>query len=387
MTRQSDAVTKMLAARTGTQPADWFLVHKARYGMQVVFAALADLRGVGDVVTQVLTCCTAVDPVLVAGLRPVYAEVSPDSVAIDPERLALGGATRAVVLQNTFGLVDDERAALLRERAHGAGALLVEDSAHCVGTLARDDDGAPVADVSIHSFGAEKMLPTRFGGAVWVNPQLRDRTLRDRLVCDLVALPVAGARRDLAARLYVNELRVLNRLPKAVSGPVRDVLTATGACDPPVAPVERRGRLAAPASAPSPWVVAQMGAALPSLADVEAGRAAAVREYVRALAGAVQVPAAVGAGRPLVRFPFFASDAAAAERIFAAVSAAGFYAGRWYRPALFPGVVDPAAYGYVPGDGSLETTEDLIERVVNLPTGVDVADARRIADIVLSTIG
>lgn len=383
----NDAVVAMLAARTGTDAADWFLVHKARYGMEVVFRALADLRGAGDVVTQVFTCCTAVDPVLVAGLRPVYAEVSPDSIAIDPGRLVLGGGTRAVVLQNTFGIVDDAAAVRLRGQAHDVGALLVEDSAHCVGTLARDEHGEPVADVSIHSFGAEKMLPTRFGGAVWVHPRLGDGPLRERLVRDLVALPVAGRRQDLAARLYVNELRVLNRLPKGVSGPVRDALTAAGAFDPPVAPVERRGGLSARASGPSPWVAAQMRAALPSLEGVEARRAAAVREYVDALAGVVQVPAGIGGGRPLVRFPFFASDAAAAERVFTAVSRAGFYAGRWYRPALFPGVEDPAVYGYTPGDGSLATTEDLIARVVNLPTGVDVSDARRVAEVVLAAIG
>lgn len=387
MTRQEDAVRTMLAARTGTAAGDWFLVHKARYGMQVVFAALADLRGSGDVVTQVFTCCTAVDPILVAGLRPVYAEVSPDSVAIDPERLELRDRTRAVVLQNTFGIVDEARAVRLRERVAAVGAMLVEDSAHCVGRLARDDDGTPVADVSIHSFGVEKMLPTRFGGAVWVSPELGDRVLRDRLVADLLALRPAGRRQDLAARLYLNEVRVLNRLPGAVARPVRAALTAARLFDPAIAPVERRGGLAARASGPSPWVLGRLEVTLPSLPEVEARRSAAVAEYVRTLSGHVQVPAEVGEGAPLVRFPFFAPDAATAERVFAAVTDAGFYAGRWYRPALFPGVEDPAVYGYTPGDGTLATTEDLIARVVNLPTGVDVAQARRIADVVLSAIG
>ncbi len=80
---------------------------------------------------------------LVAGLRPVYAEVSPATVAIDPERLVLGPATRAVVLQNTFGIVDEPAARRLRDAARSVGALLVEDSAHCVGRLARDADGTP----------------------------------------------------------------------------------------------------------------------------------------------------------------------------------------------------------------------------------------------------
>src|SRR5690606_599882 len=185
---QDATATRMLADRTGTDPADWFLVFKARYGMEVVFRALAGTRGPGDVVTQVFTCSTAVDPILVAGLRPVYAEVSPATVAIDPDRLAVGPDTRAVVLQNTFGIVDSAGARRLRDAARSVGALLVEDSAHCVTRLARDADGSPVADVSFHSFGVEKMLPTRFGGAVWVSPAL-DPALRSAVVTALDALP------------------------------------------------------------------------------------------------------------------------------------------------------------------------------------------------------
>lgn len=387
MTRRSDPVTTMLAERTGTDPADWFLVYKARYGLQVAFRAIAEVRGTGDVVTQVFTCCTAVDPILSAGLHPVYAEVSPDSVALDPDRLVLGEGTRAVVVQHTFGIVDDARAARLREKAVAAGAVLVEDGAHCVGTLARGADDAPLADVSVHSFGVEKMLPTRFGGAVWVNPSMRDEAVRRRLVTDLGSLPVVGRRQDLVARLYRNQVRVLNRLPRAVSAPARDALAAAGAFDPPIAPVERRGGLAARPGAPSAWMVGQIAGHLPSLGDVEERRAEVVAEYVRALRGVVEIPAGVGEGRPLVRFPFFAPDGGTAERVIAAVSAAGSYPGRWYRPALFPGVEDPAVYGYAPGDGALSTTEDLIDRVVNLPTGVEVAEARRIADVVRATIG
>lgn len=377
----------MLAERTGTDPCDWYLVFKARYGMQVVFRALVDERGPGDVVTQVFTCSTAVDPILVAGLHPVYAEVSPATVAIDPDRLAVGAATRGVVLQHTFGIVDHAAALRVRDVAVAAGAVLVEDSAHCVGQMARDGAGPPVADVSIHSFGVEKMLRTRFGGAVWVNPAMRDGVLRARIVQDLASLPVVGRRLDVVARLYRSEVRVLNRLPAGVAARLRDALTRIGAFEPPIAAVERRGGLAYEPMRPSAWMTARIVGGLQSLGGDEARRAEVVAEYVRALADVVEVPAAIGDGCPLVRFPFFAPDGVTAERVVDSMSAAGFYPGRWYRPALFPGVDDPAVYGYAPGDGSLTITEDLIARVVNLPTTVDVVRARRIADVVRAAIG
>lgn len=389
MTRDnaSAEATGMLAERTGTDPGDWYLVFKARYGMQVVFRAMVDERGPGDIVTQAFTCSTAVDPILVAGLHPVYADVSPTTVAIDPDRLAVGAATRGVVLQHTFGIVDHAAALRVREAAVAAGAVLVEDSAHCVGRMARDPDGAPVADVSIHSFGVEKMLRTRFGGAVWVNPAMSDSVLRARIVADLASLPVVGHRLDLVARLYRSEVRVLNRLPATVAAWVRAALTKIGAFEPPIAAAERRGGLAHQPMRPSAWMTARIAGALPSLAGDEARRAEVVAEYVRALADVVEIPAAIGDGLPLVRFPFFAPDGVTAERVIDSLVAAGHYPGRWYRPALFPGVDDPAVYGYTPGDGSLAVTEDLIARVVNLPTTVDVVRARRIVDVVRAAIG
>ncbi len=380
-------VTRALARRTGTSPADWFLVFKARYGMQVVFAALAAARGAGDVVTQAFTCSTAVDPVLAAGSRPVYADVAAESVAIDAARLTVPPGAHAVVMQHTFGIVDAANGERLRAAAHAAGALLVEDAAHCVGRMATGPDGAPLADVSIHSFGVEKMLPTRFGGAVWVSPDLPDAGLRARLAGDLAGLPRIGARLDLAARTYRNQTRVLNRVPGALGQGARRALTAAGVFEPAIAPVESRGGLPYPPMAPSDWVSAQAAAALRGLDDVEAARTAVVARYVRELAGAVEVPAGVGDGAPLVRFPFLAADGAAAERLVADLNRQGVYAGRWYRPVLFPGVEDPAAYRYDPADPALGTTRDLVERVVNLPTRVSPDEAGRIAGLVRAAVG
>uniref|UniRef100_UPI0020289BD3 DegT/DnrJ/EryC1/StrS family aminotransferase n=1 Tax=Actinotalea sp. C106 TaxID=2908644 RepID=UPI0020289BD3 len=287
-------VTGALADRTGTSPADWFLVFKARYGLQVVFEALAAARGAGDVVTQAFTCSTAVDPILVAGSRPVYADVTPDSVAIDAGRLVVPASAHAVVLQHTFGIVDTRNAARLRESARVAGALLVEDAAHCAGRMATGPDGAPLADVSIHSFGVEKMLPTRFGGAVWVSPDLPDPRLRARLAGDLAGLPQIGARLDLATRSYRTQVRVLNRVPGAVGRGARHALTAAGVFEPAIARVESRGGLPYRPMAPSDWVSAQAAAALADLGDVEAARTAVVRAYLGELAGAVEIPGAIG---------------------------------------------------------------------------------------------
>ena len=104
------ALRDRLASHTGTRAEDWHLVFKARYGMLAVFGALASARPERrSVVTQVLTCSTAVDPILVAGLTPAYAEVSPLTFSIDPALLTLPDAVAAVVIQHTFGVLTRRR--------------------------------------------------------------------------------------------------------------------------------------------------------------------------------------------------------------------------------------------------------------------------------------
>ena len=90
------------------------------------------------------------------------------------------------------------------------GALLVEDCAHCVTRMARDAAGWPLADISVHSFGVEKMLPTRFGGAIWVNPRLRERdaALDAETRGRLAALEQPSHHLDTVTKLYINENRV-----------------------------------------------------------------------------------------------------------------------------------------------------------------------------------
>lgn len=379
------AVTRQLAELTGTDARDWHLVFKARYGMLETFAALAEHRPQRRVVTQLLTCATAVDPILVAGLTPTYAEISPQTMSIDPDRLDVGDAT-AVVIQHTFGIIDDASAGRVAAAAREAGAIVCEDSAHCIGRMARNPAGEPLADVSFHSFGIEKMLSTKFGGAVWVNPLLADADLRAAMVARLTALKAPGPRLALAARTYRYQLALLNRLPRAVSRPLRSLLITTGVFSPAIAPIENAGGLAHGSLTATPWMTRTIADAMARLAQVEKGRTRAVAAYVDALGDSVEIPAAVRLGQPLVRFPLLAPADVDPDALIAHLRAQGIIAGSWYRPALFPGVTDAATYGYRQGDASHAVTEAVIGRIVNLPTNVSEDSARNIAGQVIAFI-
>ena len=47
----------------------------------------------------------------------------------------------------------------------------------------------PLADVSFHSFGVQKMASSDFGAATWINPHMEDQGLYQALVDALTTLP------------------------------------------------------------------------------------------------------------------------------------------------------------------------------------------------------
>lgn len=392
-----DELREALAERTGTDAHNWFPVFKARYGMQVVFRSIASLHGTGAVLTQLFTCCTAVDPIICSGFTPRYADVSEETMSIDASGFETAQAPnpnlRAVMLQHTFGLIDEQSSVRLSGAAAAAGALLVEDCAHCATRMARGLDGQPLADISLHSFGVEKILPTRFGGAVWVNPRLAetDPRLHAELCQNLDALPDPPRRIDIVTKLYINQNRVFRRLPRALAGRARQVMANIGWYEPPITQAERRGRLQYKPMAMTPWMAHRAAEAIRALDANELARIRVVDLYraeLRDVAG-LRIPSCIdeGESQPLLRFPLFACDTETAERIIAAILAAGGYAERWYRPELFPGVSDEAAYGLDSLDrASVPVTQRLVAGAVSLPTEVSLDKAKLIAAAIRQTI-
>lgn len=380
--RQSCArLLARMAELTNTESRDWFAVFKARHGMLVALRAAGEATGRSEVLTQLFTCVTAVDPILAAGLVPRYVDVSEASLAIDPALARPDERTCAVVAQHTFGIVNDGQTQALRDAAHAAGAILLEDSAHCVGRMARDEQGAPLADVSVHSFGVEKVLPgVYFGGAVWVNPQM-EPNLRAKVCAAFASLPELDVRIDRACRRYRNQMRVFTRIPHEISRTMRTIEAGWGTFEPAVADEERRGQVRHDPCLPSAWVADQVTDALDGIAANEARRKACVTAYLEVLGTdparcPLPLPSDVrglAADQPLLRVPVFFDTTERAERAIAATAELGHYAQGWPRPLLLPGVLDPAPYGLQDGTDAWPCATRLSAGVVGLPTDIDPA--------------
>lgn len=389
-TEREASIARIMAERTGTRPEDWYCVYRARHGMLAACEAVYATIGEGHVVTQLLTCCTAVDPILAAGLTPRYGEVSADTASLDPAVLPLDSSVRAVMLQHTFGLVDDGASRRIASAAHEAGALVFEDCAHGVARMAKGPDGSPLADVSFHSFGVEKMLHTQFGGAVWVNPEGGSPEVLQVLRERLAQLPVTGAHLTALTGTFVFWNRVFNHLPLPVARGLRRFLSATGLFEPAVSDEERRGGVSHDPMRPSDAICDAVVEAFGCLDEDVVARIEATRAYSELLADVPGVTllasAAQGPYQPLLKYPVLVADAATSDAVCEACCAAGHYMTVWYRPELGPGVLDESAY-HVPVDRSaIPVCDDMVRRILTLPTNQGAVGAREVVEVLKGVV-
>jgi dTDP-4-amino-4,6-dideoxygalactose transaminase len=130
--------------------------------------ALAGL-GVGpgdEVITSTWTFCSTVNVILHCGARPVLVDVEPDTLNLDPARVAeaITPRTRVLLPVHFAGHPTDLDAllALAREK----GLRVVEDAAHAFGAAYRGRPIGSHGDAVCFSFYAIKNITTGEGGAL-----------------------------------------------------------------------------------------------------------------------------------------------------------------------------------------------------------------------------
>jgi perosamine synthetase len=132
--------------------------------------------GPGDeVIVPPITFAATANAVVYQGGTPVFADVHPDTLLIDPVAAAakMTPRTRAIVAVDYAGQPCDYaalRAAIADRRSRDRPIVLVADACHAIG--ARDDRGRAVgaiADLTAFSFHPVKHVTTGEGGAVTTN--------------------------------------------------------------------------------------------------------------------------------------------------------------------------------------------------------------------------
>ena len=139
--------------------------------------------GEGDeVITTPLTFCSCAQVIEHVGATPVFADIDPVTMQIDPAQIerVLGPRTKAIIAVD-YGGHPCEIEQILK-MAKDRGIAVVEDAAHSLGAAVGDRPVGSIADVTTFSFYATKNITTGEGGMLTTeDEQLADRVARLRL--------------------------------------------------------------------------------------------------------------------------------------------------------------------------------------------------------------
>ncbi|AQQ08829.1 UDP-4-amino-4-deoxy-L-arabinose--oxoglutarate aminotransferase [Sedimentisphaera cyanobacteriorum] len=140
--------------------------------------------GPGDeVITTPFTFIASVNVILQAGAKPVFADIHPDYLNMNPDLIdeLVTPKTKAIEAVHAFGNPwgIDEVQRIARER----GLMLIEDSCEAIGTVYKSIPAGMFGDAGFFAFYPNKQITTGEGGIIITdNPELADlcRSLRNQ---------------------------------------------------------------------------------------------------------------------------------------------------------------------------------------------------------------
>jgi len=132
-----------------------------------VFAA--GLQSGDEAITSPLTFAATANCVLYQGATPVFAEVSSDTLNVDPEQIAgkVSAKTRVILPVDYAGHPADLAAILKIARKHDL--VVIEDACHALGAEVGEERVGGIADMTVFSFHPVKHITTGEGGMVTTN--------------------------------------------------------------------------------------------------------------------------------------------------------------------------------------------------------------------------
>lgn len=163
----------LIEDKTGGKRA--LLTHSCTAALEMA-AILADLSPGDEVIMPSFTFTSTANAVVLRGATPVFVDIDPHTLNIDPAAVAnaLTTRTRAITAVHYAGVIAEMDP--LIQMARDRNLLLVEDAAQAYGSTYRGRQAGSLGDIAAFSFHETKNIICGEGGAIVLNrPELTDR--------------------------------------------------------------------------------------------------------------------------------------------------------------------------------------------------------------------
>jgi perosamine synthetase len=191
-------------------------------------AFAAGLKAGDEAITTPMTFAATANCVLYQGATPVFADVSADSLNLDPEQIAarITPRTKALLAVDYSGHPADLDA--MREVAARHNLTVIEDACHALGAQYRARRAGSIADMTVFSFHPVKHVATGEGGMVTtdradfaeslrrfrnhgISSDARQRQAEGQWHYEMVLLGFNYRLTDVACALGLSQLKKLDR--------------------------------------------------------------------------------------------------------------------------------------------------------------------------------
>lgn len=144
-----------------------------------------DLQPGDEVITTPFTFIATSNAILIAGAKPVFVDIDPDTLLIDPAkiRMAITRKTKAIIPVHLYGRVCEMKR--INKIAQEHNLVVIEDTAQAFG--AEDSSGKSagmLSDAGTFSFYKTKNISTFEGGMICVPKDSKLDASKIRSICD-----------------------------------------------------------------------------------------------------------------------------------------------------------------------------------------------------------
>jgi dTDP-4-amino-4,6-dideoxygalactose transaminase len=155
-----------LAARMNASRAH--LTHSATAGLELA-ALLAELGPGDEAIMPAFTFVSCANAVALRGATPVFADIRPDTLNLDPKEVAgaITARTRAIIAVHYAGVPCDMADLMALAEQHGL--VVIEDAAQALMSSYRQKPAGALGHLGVISFHDTKNVMSGEGGAIIIN--------------------------------------------------------------------------------------------------------------------------------------------------------------------------------------------------------------------------
>lgn len=344
-------------------------VDSARSGFYLLLKAYG--IGPGDeVILPSFSCLVIANPVIWVGAKPVYVDINKKTLNIDLEDLSrkLSPKTKAVLVQHTFGLpveIDKVRNIV------GEKVKIVEDIAHSLGGMYKGERIGTIGDAAVATFGIEKVISTVRGGMVLTSDEKFAEILRQEQMNlpEFSMVKIKIALMNPVLWWFITPFYYLGFGKYTIGRAFSFFAHKFGI----MGIMIERGEY----NAQKPnWLPSRMPSAMARLGKRQLAKIDRFNEHRREIAKiysntlGIKFPVDDNSINIYLRFPVLV-DPKKRNGIIKEAGKKHVVLGNWYRSILFAPESSLEKLGYKKGD--TPNAEWVAERIINLPTGVNIA--------------